>query len=141
MVEETYQEEDQTKMTPQQKAEQDIKQWLDAKRVSNRKREEYADQIQTLQNEIEDGNLRLDEEGNLIQTLKFPFKSLTELKYKQRLTKGDVQPYMKGVNSQDGDARVQGYICALTDQPHGLIDKLDTEDMEIPNSIAVFFIA
>lgn len=122
-------------------AKEKIDQWLSEKKVSKRKRREHSDSIETLAEEMAEGNLRFDEEGRFIQALKFPFEKVSELRYKKRITKEEVDSYLKGVDPRDGEGRVVAYISALTNMPRTMIKQLDSEDLDIPNSIVVFFIA
>jgi len=119
----------------------EVHRWLDQKRVSKKKRRDFDQAINLLAQQYAEGNLAFEEDGEIRQFLKFPFENLKELRYKQRLTKDEVNPYLKGVNSQDEEERVVAFICALTKQARGVINRLDTEDSQVPDAVAVFFVS
>lgn len=132
-------------MVSKEVAINDINEWLDAKKISSKKRVLQVEQIESLVSEVEDGNLSFDPETkSLTYKLKFPLEgenlNLSELKFKYRITSNDLAPYLKGVKPSDADGRLAAYICALTGQNSGYIRKLDTEDLSIAQSIAVFFL-
>ena len=64
---------------------------------------------------------------------------INKLVFKPRLTVGEIHNNLKGIKSNDTDARIYAYIAALTDQPIGVIRSLDTEDYRVASSIVVFF--
>lgn len=125
-------------------AERDILKWLDTKKVFTGVREKHKDTIEFLTEAIEDGALVYNEEDNsFTHNLLFPTsgeKPLTELKYKSRINDNMLRPYLKGVANDDGDGRVTATICALTEQPRGIINALDSLDKKICMSIVIFFI-
>jgi hypothetical protein len=122
-------------------ARQEVEAWLDEKKVSPTKRQNFDDHIDTLATAVLDGWLSRNKDGQFVQTLKFPVGEVKELTYKKRLQKKELKPYIKGVKQGDADGRMTAYICALTHQVSGIIDGLDSEDQEISNSIAVFFVS
>lgn len=122
----------------------EVEAWLDYKRVKSKKRESYQDQIDVLVDAVSDGSLVLDDESfELTYNLIFPFgeeEKITELKFKPRLSVGEVNKYMRGVQATDIDKRLQAYVSALTGQPKGVIQAIDTEDSSVINAIVVFFL-
>ena len=124
----------------------DIERWLDHKKVSSRKREQRKDEIESLIAEVQDGTLVVDDNCNLVYSLKFSISdeggsvAVDELKFKPRLRASDLEPYLKGVKATDADGRVRAYVCALTNKPVGIVSKLDTEDKSIAENIALFFL-
>lgn len=123
-------------------AEKEITDWLDFKKVSEAKRDTYKDNIETLTNAISEGLLTRSTDNQLVQVLKFEVgeeKKVNELSFKPRLMISEIHTSMKGEKSTDADARVLGYISALTGQPKGIIKKLDTEDYAVGQAIALFF--
>lgn len=124
-------------------AKKEVDKWLDYKRVSDKKRETYEDNIETLTDAIAAGDLILDENHSLIQKLVFPIKSeqpVNELEYKARLKVSTVHTHLNGVKSTDADGRICAYVAALTSKPKDVIKGLDTEDYSIAQAIAVFFL-
>lgn len=124
-------------------ARREIAQWLDVKRVSARKREQYKDQEDVLTEAIMAGDLVVGDNG-LELNLLFPTndgEGVKVLKFKNRLTVGERQATTKGVAANDSEGRLIAYIAALTDQPVGVIKKLESgEDYERASSIAVYFL-
>lgn len=127
-------------------ATEDINKWLDHKKVSETKRESKKAAIEALVNEVTDGYLALMGDYKLQYNLKFPIEDsegnafLEKLEFVPRLQAKDLFPYMKGVKAGDLDGNLRANICALTKQSMGVISKLDTEDMSVAESIAVFFL-
>lgn len=123
-------------------AQADVERWLSFKKLTDQRREDKKENIDALINAVCDGNLVIDEDCNLIQKLMSPFgdeMKIAELKYKPRLTPFSLNLHLKGVKSTDMDARVCAYVCALTSQAKGIIEKLDMEDYLIGQNIAFFF--
>jgi len=124
-------------------AAKEIERWLDAKKVNERKREAYADSIETLTDAVSDGVLTVDGEHNLVQLLKFPTEGevpVTSLKYKPRLKVATIHLHLQGVKTSDADGRILAYIAALTGTPKEIVRSLDTEDYSIGQAIAIFFL-
>jgi hypothetical protein len=125
-------------------AKQEIESWLEYKKISEKKREANRDTIENLVDAISEGYLVLESETKeLVHTLKFPTEGdqpIKELKYAPRLNGNKLNPYMVGVKTSDTDERVRGYIAALTSTSRGLVRALDSEDLSIAQSIAIFFI-
>jgi len=121
-------------------AQNEMNKWLDFKKIKAKKREGLAESIEEVIDSIEDGTLRLDEDKKLIQDLSFPLEGVSELVFKPRIQAVDINAALKGIKMNDNNGRVIAYISALTGRPKTLISKLDTEDMSIGNTLAVFFI-
>jgi integrase len=121
-------------------AVEQVHQWLDSKKVSRRKQQQYEAQINIIAREISDGWAYINSSQQIVQKLRFPVTDRETLTYKNRLTKGDVDAYTKNLNPRDGEARVVAYICALTGLATGEVKRLDMEDLDLADAIAVFFI-
>jgi hypothetical protein len=124
-------------------AEQEINQWLDCKKINERKRESYKDHIDNLIDSVCDGCLSLGDGNVLIHELKFPIEgeaSIVKLEYKPRLKVETIQNHLQGVKPSDPDGRVCAYAAALTSKPKNIIKAMDTEDYSIAQSIVVFFL-
>ncbi len=125
-------------------AVQDFEKWLDSKRIKDRKRESNKDAEAVLVEAIEDGDLVVNEDNTL--TLKLIWgtaegNGVNELTFKNRLTVGERQTSTKGIKADDGEGRLISYIAALTDQPVGVIKKLESgEDYERAGAIATYFL-
>ena len=124
-------------------AKEDVDKWLDYKRVKEKKRESYKEQIEALVDGVADGNLILNEKHELVQTLIFPLEGelpLKELNYKPRLKVSTIHQHLSGIKATDADGRICAYVAALTSKPKDVIKGLDTEDYSIAQAIAVFFL-
>lgn len=125
-------------------ATRDFEKWLEFRRINDRKREANEANEKTLIGAIMDGNLIVNEDGTLTQKLIFPTADgagIKELNYSGRLNAGQRQAATKGVDAKDIEGRLIGYIAALTDQPLGVIKKIESgDDYDIATSIAVYFL-
>ncbi len=125
-------------------ATKDFEKWLEARRINERKRESNKTYEETLIGGIMDGNLIVNEDATLTQILVFPTadgEGVKELVYSQRLNAGQRQAATKGVDAKDGEGRLIGYVAALTNQPLGVIKKIESgDDYDIATSIAVYFL-
>lgn len=122
-------------------AREEINAWLDEKKVRESKREKFKEHIETLALAVSDGLLTRKEETNeLVQKLQFPVGTLNELVFKPRLNNEMLRPFLKNIAHDDASARLNAYVSALTTQTTGLISKIDTEDIDISQTIAVFFL-
>lgn len=128
-------------------ANAEMEKWLDHKRVSVARRESKKLAIDGLASEIAAGNLVLmPDTFKLKYTLKFPITSesgeeaLSELEFMPRLRAQDVVPYMKGIKADDLKGTLRANIAALTRKSMGIIQKMDTEDMDVAESVSLFFI-
>lgn len=121
----------------------EVEKWLDYKRVSDKKREESESQIETMVSAIMEGDLVVSESGNkLTHNLRFPIGNNEEIKtlsYKARLSVKDRNRSLKGIKPTDTPEYILGHISALSDQNKALISEMDTEDHNIAQSIALFF--
>jgi hypothetical protein len=124
-------------------AAKEVTAWLDFKKITEKKRETYKDNIENLIDSMSEGNLTLDEKTfEFTHTLKFQIEGeapLTTLKYKPRITVEKVQVHLQGVRPNDNYGLINAYIAALTTQPKSVIKQLDTEDYSVAYGIAVFF--
>lgn len=133
-------------------AQEDVNSWLDKKKVFAATRERYEDHIETLIEAIMEGALILDAEAKdasgektfeFTHNLLWPIKGeqpIETLKYKSRLNDKQLQPYLKGVKSDDADGRLLAHVAALTGTARGILVNLDSADKRISLAIAVFFL-
>jgi len=125
-------------------AVKDIERWLDAKKIKDRKREQNADSEAVLVDAIMDGDLIVNDDNSLTLKLIWPTaegQGVSTLTFKSRLTVGERQEATKGIKPTDAEGRLIGYVAVLTDQPVGVIKKLESgEDYERASSIAVYFL-
>lgn len=123
-------------------AAKEVEKWLDAKRVNEKHRDANEDSINSLTDAFANGSLSLDEKNNITMNLTWPVgvdDKIVELKFKPRLSVGEIHNNMKGIKSTNADARILAYVATLTEQPSGVIRQMDTEDYRVASSIVVFF--
>ena len=124
-------------------ASQEVEKWLSKNRIKASKRKASEPVIESLIEAVMYGQLVFDESLVITQNLDFPLGENSEVKqftYKERITKKEVDDKLSVMKNKDGSASITAYVAALTLQPVGIIDKLDTRDYSISQSIAVFFI-
>lgn len=125
-------------------AEADVCRWLDLKRVRNRKRENSKDQIENMIDAVEDGVLSIDEDGVITHQLSFPIGDEVKkesISYKLRVSAGEIKKRTQRVGITDWDGRVTAYISALTGESENAVNRLDSDDFNIANNIALFFMS
>lgn len=121
----------------------EVEKWLDSKKVKPGKREEKKDSIETIALALMEGDLVLNEDMTITQTLLFPILNelpIKELKFKPRINTQTISLYLQGVKTGDFLGMVAAYICALTGQPKAVVQALDTEDYATAQAIAGFFL-
>jgi len=126
-------------------AEADFQKWLDFKRVKEKKRVDSKQQEEELINAIEEGQLVVDTDFNLVLKLDFPLShegtiTVSELKFKPRITVGEINAKLKGVSQNSADDRIVAYVSALTNSSLSVINKLEVEDYRIASSIVIYFL-
>lgn len=125
-------------------AMKEVEKWLDFKKVSLKKREEYENNIESLAEAISMGDVVLEADTHvLIQKLKFPLGkdgTVKELKFQPRLDVDTLHINLEGLKATNGDGRLLAHVCALTGQTKGVCKKLDTEDYGLSKGIASFFL-
>lgn len=124
-------------------AVKDITEWLDVKKIKDAKRDSNKDSVDALIDAIECGVLVKNDDNTLVQELDFPTEGdepVTHLTFKPRLRVREVRAKTKNVKPSDIDGRLVAIISALTDQPSGVINALETNDYSVAQSIAVFFL-
>jgi len=128
-------------------SEVEVNSWLDSKKVSEKKRTDYQDQIDILIEAISDGSLVLDSKTFVFTySLKFPIEAekeesgIIELKFKPRVKMDAIRLQMASVKSGDTMGMTFAYVAAITAQPKALIGKLLTDDYAVAGAIMVFFL-
>lgn len=125
-------------------AKSEIDSWLDYKKIFSATREANAENIEFLEEMICEGVISIDKDTKEItHNLLFPLgdeSKISKLVYKPRINDRMLNPYLKGVKSNDADGRLTAYVSALTSQMRNVISNLDSQDKKISMSIAVFFL-
>ena len=130
---------------PLDQATNEVHEWLNHKRIPANRREALQSMIDNLANAIADGVIVINDNNQIEHTLVFPLEGETggvqKLIYKSRLSDADLEPYKRVLKGTDFDSTLKRTILALTGQPLGVINKLDSStDKGTAESIAVFFV-
>ena len=122
-------------------AKEEFNKWAESKKLSAKILEKHDDDAEIIIDAIQEGILVLDEENCFIQTLQFPKEGLQSLKYKNRVTKGELAASTKGIKTDDliGNMSIC-YISCLTGENRGMIRALDSVDSSLGEHIAAFFL-
>jgi hypothetical protein len=124
-------------------AKADIERWLNAAKINPKKREKNADTIEDLIDFVVDGNLTVNDEGELVQTLEnAPTKQMETLKYSLRLKIGEYHKVLSGakVAPTDVDGRLMALVASLTERMFSEVKQLDMADFKVAQTIALFFL-
>lgn len=130
---------------PLDQATNEVHEWLDYKRIPANRRESLQSMVDNLANAIADGVVVINDKNQIEHTLIFELEGETggiqKLTYKSRLSDADLEPYKRTLKGTDFDSTLKRTILALTGQPLGVINRLDSStDKGIAESIAVFFV-
>jgi hypothetical protein len=131
------------KKLSREQAEAEITAWLDKKKIFDETREKYKDNTEVLVEAMMNGVLTLNPETfEFKHDLLFPIgenNTVTSITYVPRINDRMIQPYMKGVKSDDVDARLVALIGAITKEAKGVIMSMDSVDKRIATAIGIFF--
>jgi len=128
-----------------EQAEKEVTAWLDKKKVYAETREKYQQYIDIMIEAMMNGDIKIDETTfEITHTLLFQVgedkeTATTSLKYLARINDKKIQPHMRGVKSDDADARLNALIAAITSTSKTDISLLDTADKRIATAIGIFF--
>lgn len=125
-------------------AEKEVLGWLDYKKIFKVTREANKENIEFLEELVCEGVLTFDPEDyvitqKLIDTIG-GVEKISELKYRPRINDKMIRPYMRKVKNDDGDGRLNAYICCLTVTDANIIRELDSRDKKVALTIATFFL-
>ncbi len=131
----------------EQTALQEFTEWMDAKKVKAKTREQLQPNIEMLVDCICDGILSIDPSTNAItHKLDFPVLDkkgepyMTSLTYKARLTGEEQTQANKSLRPSDPlEMRLLATASALTGKLIAELNKMDTADMKITQAISLFF--
>jgi len=125
----------------------EVNNWLDSRKVMPTKRERMQPTIDNLIEAVQYGMLVIGEGNVLRHNLAFPVLDsagvpfASELTYKARISTDSVIRAISALKINIPDTQVMAYIAELTGQPYSIIAQLETTDMLIAKSIAVFFMS
>lgn len=120
-------------------ARNQVNTWLDKKKVKQKKRDDFEENIEDLVSGFETGQLILNDDNSISMNLIFPIGEIKTLTFKPRITTADKRPYMRKVKTGDVRGTIVATGCALTGQATGIIERLDTEDFDLLSAISLFF--
>lgn len=125
------------KMT-QEVAQAEFDKWIyETKRLRARAVEKHADSCKSFVDALCDGTLAIEEDGSVIQKLQFEVAGRKQLKYKPRLT---VAEMANALDYKGGDGgKTRKMVSILTDEVVGVLDKMDSADWALANSITAFY--
>lgn len=125
-------------------ARKDVERWLDFKKVGASKREDNSAAIDGIVAAVMDGDMIISQEGHEItHVLRFPIgnnNAIKELNYKARLSIKERNKKLKGTKATDTADYLVALIAALASENKAVIEELDTEDHNIAQNVALFFI-
>jgi len=125
---------------PFETASQEIENWLNSKKIPQKRQQKQAVSVEALTDLIQEGTLIVNEDFTLTLKLNFPENiKMNELVFKHRISEFELAPNRKLVNSNDPQSGLVATAATLTNQLPTLIQKLDSIDLENVNHIAVFF--
>jgi len=119
---------------------EEIKKWLDFKRILPKEREEKQPQTDILVDAMQSGSLILNEDHSLTQILRFELETVKELTYKARLTVGEINAKLRGIDSSKAHDLLVAYVSVATGSPMGIIKQLDSNDYKVAQAINMFFL-
>jgi hypothetical protein len=128
-------------------ANSEFQKWADAKRLPQSALNKHEEDKEIIIEAIQKGYLSLDDELCFVHKLSFPLNinsegdKLSELRYKFRVTKGELSASTKGLRADNLVGEMSTcYISCLTEQPRSLIRALDSTDSGLAEHIAAFFL-
>jgi len=125
-------------------AEKEVNGWLDNKKISASKREAKKDNIEVLVCGIMDGELVMNKDFTITQSLRFPLsesaEGIKQLIYKSRLSVAQTQACLKGVKMTEAYSLISSFVAVLTGQHNEAIVCMDSEDFSTAQAIASFFL-
>ena len=95
---------------------------------------------------IMSGHLAIDEDMNMIYTLRHPIlddagsMAVKSLTLKPRMTAAEVQAATKGMTKKDPFKLFVGYISQLSGEVRGIVNKLDSTDFSLLQKIVGYFL-
>lgn len=128
--------------------EAEFEKWLDFKKVPSLRREEKKDHQKVIVGAMVDGNLTIETGGEdstgsffIKYKLLFPVgdDGLVSLEIGPRINVKN-RAGLKHVDPQDGDRRIATVIGALSGANSSLVMEMDTEDMDVMQAVALYFL-
>lgn len=121
-------------------AVKDVNRFLDYRKVSDKRREEFKDQVDSLVEMVMDGDMVVNDDCSI--TYKIAFTEdlpWSELKFMPRVKTRVVHEILRNhVKGSDGDGRVYAYLAAHSGITFGEVRLLDSFDSSRLSSLALF---
>lgn len=127
--------------------------WAEYRKLRDGKRKSFEQQEELIKEVMQTGDLVLKDDFFFEYKLNTPITNdngdeiVSVLRFKPRIRKQDLINHYRGVKPDDVDRRLLATIAALTDKSEStlpitknLIGKLYTDDMEVCESIALYFL-
>lgn len=135
-------------------AREELKRWFEKSRFKDNKISRFKPEDEEKEEEsieglileaICSGAVVIDEEGMISQKLDFPLKKgnevfLDTLKFKPRLTVGEVNRVSNGVKPGDQRANMIANTSARTGNPKSVLELMDAEDFDTTALIMAYFL-
>ena len=125
------------KMTPEA-AQAEFERWAyETKKLRPVALKKHADACENFIDALCDGTLTIEEDGSIIQKLAFEIAGKTQLKYKPRLTVGELS---RALDSRGTDTeKARKMVSILTGEMTTVLEKIDSNDWAVANSVTVFY--
>lgn len=134
------------KITKEQ-AELEVESWLDCKGFDEDEKESFKGATEVLCQQFVKGILRLDEDKNIIQKLRFPIKETAsgdlifdELKHKPRVWVKDIHNQYRNLKADSEDLKIKACLLASVDQKAIFMERLDSMDYRVASMVAGFLL-
>jgi hypothetical protein len=122
-------------------AKAEFEKWVEAKKIPEKAIEKHEDDAEYIIDAIQSGVLTIDDDFTLVHKLEFPKGELSQLRYKPRVSKGELSASTRGLKADNliGEMAIC-YISCLTGESRGAIRSLDSVDSSLGEHIAAFFL-
>jgi len=125
----------------------DVNAYLDKKRMLPKRRETLTPAVEAVAEGISLGFIVIANDSTITHTLIDPIKdkvtgenALETLTYKSRLEPSEVNKKISALKVQNQTTQTVAVASLLTEQPVGMLDKLEPQDRNICDCISLFFI-
>ena len=121
--------------------------WLNSKGYDEDEREGYEAVIEGLEAQFVKGKLRLEDNGDIIQTLKFPICEVesgdiihAEIAYKPRVKVKELNRRQDQLKVKDTDSKTRVGIYASSNVKDAFMDRMDPMDYRVATYIGIFLV-
>tara|TARA_R110001599_G_scaffold142211_1_gene322791 strand:+ start:1002 stop:1415 length:414 start_codon:yes stop_codon:yes gene_type:complete len=128
-------------------AKEEVNKWLNSKGYDEDEREGYEAVIEGLEAQFVKGKLRLEDNGDIIQTLKFPICEVesgdiihAEIAYKPRVKVKELNRRQDQLKVKDADSKTRVGIYASSNVKDAFMDRMDPMDYRVATYIGIFLV-